>query len=50
MGRLPEAETEVRELARLYGSGSRVYVGEAATESMLKSQARWTDVFHVATH
>jgi CHAT domain-containing protein len=48
---LPEAETEVRALARLYGrTRSRVYVGRDATESALKSSAVGRDVIHVAAH
>lgn len=50
VGRLPDAEAEVREVARLYGPGSRLYVGDAATERTLKNTAGRVDILHLATH
>lgn len=50
-GRLPEAEAEVRDIARLYGAaGSRVYVGAAAQEARVKREAGSARVLHVAAH
>ncbi|MEO8033668.1 MAG: CHAT domain-containing protein [Acidobacteriota bacterium] len=51
MEALPEAEQEVKSIARLYGSDrSVVHIGEAALESSLKSEAPGFDVLHIATH
>lgn len=51
LGAIPEAEDEVLELARLYGSRrSRVYIGDEARESVLKREAGSADVLHVASH
>lgn len=51
LGALPDAEREVRTIAALYGPGrSRVYVGQAARESVFKQQASHYDVLHFATH
>jgi CHAT domain-containing protein/tetratricopeptide (TPR) repeat protein len=51
LGPLPEAEREVRTLARLYGaSRSRVYVGREAREDRLKAEAGSFSVLHLATH
>ena len=50
IGRLPDTENEVREIANLYGPGSRVYVGGSATEAMLKSEMVHARVIHIATH
>jgi CHAT domain-containing protein len=48
---LPEAEEEVRAIARLYGPrNSEVWVEAAAAEDRFKSAARSYDVLHVATH
>lgn len=48
---LPEAERQVHELARLYGSASsRVYVGSEASESRAKAEASRYRVLHFATH
>ena len=48
---LPEAEVEVKALARLYGAKlSRVYLGAQATEARLKAEAANYDVLHLATH
>jgi CHAT domain-containing protein len=51
LGPLPEAEAEVRRLARLYGvNRSRVYVGAAAREERVKAGAGSARVLHFATH
>jgi CHAT domain-containing protein len=51
VGALPDAEQEVREIARLYGSShSRVFIGETATETNLKKQSGRVGVIHIATH
>jgi len=48
---IPEAEAEVRQIASLYGRNtSRVYIGKAATETIVKSEATEFDVVHIATH
>lgn len=48
---LPEAERQVREIEKLYGSGkSLIFTGRAATESNFKSEARNHDILHLATH
>jgi len=48
---IPEAESEVRQIASLYGrNASRVYIGNAATETVVKSEAADFDVVHIATH
>lgn len=48
---LPEAESEVMALRRLYGrSRSRVYIGAEARESLLKQEAGRSRVLHIATH
>lgn len=48
---LPEAETEVRELGRLYGKDqSKIFVGGAATESEWKNDAGKFEILHLATH
>lgn len=50
LGRLPEAEWEVRELRRLYGERVTVLTGAVATESAFKREAGDYDVLHLATH
>lgn len=51
VGSLPDAEEEVREVARIYGrSHSRVYVGVNATETNLKDESGRVGVLHIATH
>ena len=51
LGAIPEAEEEVRELARLYGpQRSKVYIGDQARESVLKREAGTMDILHVASH
>ena len=51
LGSLPLAETEVRELGRIYGeSQSHIYVGKEARESRFKAEAGEANVLHLATH
>ncbi|PYP90000.1 MAG: hypothetical protein DMF61_02015 [Blastocatellia bacterium AA13] len=47
---LPEAEAEVKAIARLYGPTSKVYVGSAAREELAKAEMPRCDVLHFATH
>ena len=47
---LPEAEIEVKSIARLYGPASKVYVGASAREALAKSEMPRCDVLHFATH
>jgi CHAT domain-containing protein len=47
---LPEAERQVHLLGRLYGQGSRVYIGEAAREQRAKAEAGASRILHLATH
>jgi len=47
---LPDAEREVREIAALYGTSSRVFVKVDARESAAKQLASSYDVLHFATH
>ncbi|MEK7833783.1 MAG: CHAT domain-containing protein, partial [Acidobacteriota bacterium] len=47
---LPEAEAEVRALAQLHGSTSRVFIGAEASEARLKSEAATAGILHFATH
>lgn len=48
---LPEAEKEVKELAQLYGAeNSRIYIGAAAREDLLKAEAGKFKVLHIAAH
>lgn len=50
-GPLPEAETEVKTLARLYGAvNSRVFIGSEAREGVVKTEAPKFEVLHFATH
>lgn len=51
LGALEDAETEVRELARIYGPrSSKVYIGKEARESAFKREANQAQIIHVATH
>lgn len=51
LGPLPEAETEARTIARLYGPDrSDLWVAAQATETRFKSAARGYQVLHLATH
>jgi len=48
---LPETETEVKTVARLYGeTNSRVFIGADAREARVKSEASKYRVLHFATH
>jgi CHAT domain-containing protein/Tfp pilus assembly protein PilF len=48
---LPEAETQVRQIARLYDAGaSAVRVGAEARESWVKQEASHYRILHFATH
>jgi len=48
---LPEAETEVAAIGRLYDAGrSRVYTGARAREGLLKDEAGRYEILHFATH
>lgn len=50
-GPLPEAETEVKTLAQLYGtSNSRIFIGSEAREKVVKTEAPKYQVLHFATH
>jgi CHAT domain-containing protein len=51
LGSLPEAETEVKTLARIYGPGrSKILIGAEARESLAKSEASRYRILHFATH
>jgi CHAT domain-containing protein/Tfp pilus assembly protein PilF len=48
---LPQAEAQVRELAKLYGlDHSKIYTGAEATEDRLKAEAPAARVLHIAAH
>lgn len=47
---LPNALTEVRGIGRIFGPGSRVVVGKAATKTLFKQIAGDYDYLHLATH
>ena len=50
-GALPDAETEARSIASIYGSGqSRVFLGSSARESTFKRVAPSARIIHIATH
>ena len=49
-GRLPNAAREVRAMAAMYGSGSQVLTGAAATEAAVRGSAPAAGVLHIATH
>ena len=50
-GPLPEAEEEVKTLARLYGTAnSKVFIGSEAREGVVKTEAPKYEVLHFATH
>jgi CHAT domain-containing protein/tetratricopeptide (TPR) repeat protein len=50
-GPLPEAETEVKTLARLYGAAhSQILIGSEAREGVVKAAAPKYEVLHFATH
>jgi CHAT domain-containing protein len=51
LGSLPDAETEVKGLARIYGpSKSRLYLGSEARKSVFKRDGASSRVVHIATH
>lgn len=51
LGPLPEAEKEVKTLARLYGAAnSRILIGAEARESRVKLEAARYAILHFATH
>jgi CHAT domain-containing protein len=51
IGRLPDAEREVRAIGSLYGRDQRsILIGAAANERAFKEQAPRYDVLHLATH
>jgi len=51
LGAIPETETEVRAIAAIYGKEhSRIHIGDAARETLLKREAERYDVLHIATH
>jgi CHAT domain-containing protein/predicted negative regulator of RcsB-dependent stress response len=48
---LPEAESEVKALAQMYGKArSKIYVGASASEDRLKAEAGNYRILHLATH
>jgi CHAT domain-containing protein len=48
---LPEAERQVKLLGQLYtASQSKVYVGQAASEAIVKAEAGGSRILHLATH
>jgi CHAT domain-containing protein/uncharacterized protein HemY len=48
---LPEAERQVKLLGQLYSaSGSKVYVGQEASEARVKAEAGGSRILHLATH
>jgi CHAT domain-containing protein len=49
-GRLPDAEREVENIARLFRGGTRLYLGEDALESRAKEESGAYGVIHFATH
>ena len=50
-GPLPEAEQEVKTLARLYGPAkSHIFIGSEAREGVVKTEAPKYEVLHFATH
>lgn len=50
-GALPDAETEVRRIASIYGNAhSEVFVGKEAREMTFKHEAHSAHIVHIATH
>ena len=47
---LPNAQTEVRGIGRIFGADSRVIVGKEATKTLFKQIAGNYDYLHLATH
>lgn len=51
LGAIPETETEVREIARIYGKDrSRILIGDEARENVIKKEGAKYDILHIATH
>jgi CHAT domain-containing protein/tetratricopeptide (TPR) repeat protein len=50
LGPLPDAEHEAEQIARLWGSGSSLYVREAATEAAVKRELTRSRLVHLAAH
>jgi CHAT domain-containing protein len=51
LGAIPETESEVRAIGKIYGrDASRIYVGKTARETTLKEEAPGYDILHIATH
>ena len=51
LGPIPETETEVRAIGRIYGrDATRIYTGNAARETTFKREAPAYDILHIATH
>ncbi|HEY0142403.1 MAG TPA: CHAT domain-containing protein [Thermoanaerobaculia bacterium] len=51
LGAIPETETEVRNIARIYGKDrSRILIGDEARETIIKNEASGYDILHIATH
>jgi CHAT domain-containing protein len=51
LGPLPEAERQVKELAKLYGpQRSRIYIGQYAQEATIKAEAASYGILHLAAH
>jgi CHAT domain-containing protein len=47
---LPDAEHQVRAIAKLYGKEARTYLGSEATEGRLKREGATASILHIATH
>ena len=50
MAPLPFAEAEVRAAAKLFGPGSKVFLGPEANEKAFKSRASESGILHFSTH
>jgi CHAT domain-containing protein/Tfp pilus assembly protein PilF len=50
LGPLPQAERQVRAIARLYAPASKVYIGADAGEATLKREGEHCRILHLATH
>ena len=51
LGAIPETETEVRKIARIYGKDrSRILIGDEARETIIKNEGAKYDILHIATH
>ncbi|HLW76517.1 MAG TPA: CHAT domain-containing tetratricopeptide repeat protein [Bryobacteraceae bacterium] len=49
-GDIPESESEVRQVATLYGTASSVWTGAGASEDRFRKTAGDFDVIHIAAH